>query len=177
MVHTPLYRAASAALFVLILSGCYSYRAVDSAPPGSPIRVGLPIENPAGVLGAPESVMIEGVLVEGGDSIVLAVETRREYGAYREVVQFDTVRLGADRVSSIELKEFSRGRSMALGLTLAGAVTLGAAVAFGLGGGGAIDDGGTPPLPDASVVGAQGAVPGVKWGFNPSSLIRLLFGS
>jgi hypothetical protein len=177
MVHTTPFRAASAAMLVLILSGCYSYRAVDSAPAGSAIRVGLPIDRPAGAIAAPESVMIEGVLVEDGDSIVLAVETRREYGAYREVVQFDTVSLGADRISSIELKEFSRGRSMALGLTLAGAVTLGAAVAFGLGGGGTTDDLGGPPLPDASVVGAQGAVPNLKLGFNPSSLIRLLFGS
>ena len=170
-------RAVVALGALTILSGCYSYRAVETAPVGAAVRVDLPIDRPVNAPGGPESVMIEGLLVESGDTVIMVVESRREYGAYREVVQVDTLSVAADRIATMEIKEFSRGRSLALGLTVASAVTLGAAVAFGLGGGRSGDPGdGTPPLPDASLVGATGVVPGLGWEFRPLSLIRALVG-
>ncbi len=168
--------ALKALILLLVLNGCYTYRSLDYAPIGSSVRVRLTIDGPAVARGVPEFVNLEGVLLDHGDSISLSVQTRREYGAYREVVQNDTVVLGADQVTAFELKEFSRNRSVALGVSIAAAVTYGAAVAFGLGGGGAGDPGSGPPLPDASLVSMPTTGPGLKWDFNPASLIKRLLG-
>ena len=161
---------------VLVMSGCYTYRAVDSATIGSSVRVRLPIEGPVAARGVPDFVNLEGVLVELGDSISLAVQTRREYGAYREVVQNDTLVLAVDRLSAFEIKEFSRNRSVALGVTIGGAIAYGAWLGLGLGGGGAGDPGGGIPLPDASLVATPVTGPGMKLDFNPMSLIKRLLG-
>ena len=169
--------ALNAFILLMALNGCYTYRSVDSAPIGSSVRVRLPIDGPAVARGVPEFVNLEGVLVDHSDSISLAVQTRREYGAYREVVQNDTVVLGADQVTAFEIKEFSRNRSVALGVSIAAAVTYGAMVGLGFGGGGAGDPGSGPPLPDASLVSMPTTGPGLKWDFNPASLIKRLLGS
>lgn len=132
---------ARRALFVLVgamaISGCYSYHPVTSAPVGSMVRVRVPVQsalnNPNR---APQSASIEGLVIQGGDTLALATETRREFGAYRELVQYDTIRLAPSQTSSIEVREFSSGRSVILGLAIAGGAGSLAAVAFGLGGGG-----------------------------------------
>lgn len=123
-------------LGIALLSGCYSYHPVASAPVGSMVRVRVPVtsalNNPNR---APETASIEGLVVAGGDTISLATETRREFGAYREIVQHDTIRLAATQASLVEVREFSSKKSVALGVVIAGGAGLAAAVAFGLGGG------------------------------------------
>jgi hypothetical protein len=122
------------------LGACYAYRPVDSAPIGASVRVHIPVQAAVDVPGRqPETVTVEGTVLELGDSLSLATETRREFGAYRELVQFDTLRLGASQVARIELKEFSQGRSIGLGLAISAVVAAAAAVAFGVGGGSAGD--------------------------------------
>lgn len=145
-------RAATVLALVSILGGCYSYRPVDSAPVGSMVRVHIPVRSSVDIPGRQaETVTVEGSLLALGDSVTLATETRREFGAYREIVQFDTLRLGASQVARLELKEFSQGRSIGLGLAISGLVAAAAAVAFGVGGGSAGDG---PPGGD----GPQGAI-------------------
>jgi hypothetical protein len=146
---------ARTALVVLAgawLSGCYTYRPVETAPVGTPVRVHIPVSSSVDIPGRQsETVAVEGSVLALGDSVVVATETRRQLGAYRDIVQLDTLRLGAAQVTRIEVKEFSKGRSIALGLVIAAAVGGAAAVAFGVGGGST----GTGP-PDGG--GPQGAV-------------------
>lgn len=137
---------------VSLLTGCHTYRAVDDPPIGSVVRVRVPVTSPLSDLNrAPETISIDGRLLENGDTIAVATETRREMGAYRELVQFDTLRLAASQTSSLELREFSTRRSVVLGVTVAGAAGYLAAVALGLVGGESGDEG-TPPLPETAVI-------------------------
>lgn len=133
---------------VLTLSGCHTYTPVSTPAPGSTVRVRIPVISAAADPNAPQqTVSVEGQVVESGDTLVLAMRNRQEYGAYREIVQFDTVRLGPDQRQSVELSEFSAQKSIALGVVITGGVTLLAATAFGFGGGGdePIDPGDPPP--------------------------------
>ena len=93
---------------------------------------------------------------------MLARRTRREFGAFREVILFDTLRLGRAQTSSIELKEFSSGKSVMLGIVIAAGIT-GLALAGFKGGGG---DGETPGVdpPSPSIV-VNGSVLSAVWGF------------
>lgn len=135
--------------------GCYTYQVVDAPPLGSAVRVHVPVTTNSPLHGQrEESVAIEGNLLQGGDTIALATETRRELGAYRELVHFDTLRLASSQITGMEVRQFSTGRSVGLGLAIAAAATTAGAFAFGLGGG----SGGHPsPGPDGPV----GAV--VSW--------------
>ena len=131
---------------VLVLGGCHSYRVVDTPPLGSTVRVRVPVTSPLdGRNTAPASVSMEGEVLQVGDTLVLATRTRREFGAFREVILYDTLRLGRDQMSSIELKEFSSGRSVGWGLALtAGAAGL-ALATFKSGGGAGFPNGSGPP--------------------------------
>ncbi len=135
-----LARVALVAALGLSLGGCYTYRPVETAPIGSGVRVHIPVSSSVDIPGRQaETVTVEGTLLTLGDSVAVSTETRRELGAYREIVQRDTLLLAASQVSRIEVKEFSKGRSIGLGLMIAGAVVAAAAVAFGVGGGSAGD--------------------------------------
>lgn len=143
-------RAFAAVLLGSVLSACYSYRPVDSAPPGSTVRVHIPVSSSVNIPGRQtETVTLEGSLLSLGDSVEVATETRRAMGAYREIVQLDTLRLGASQVARIEVKEFSTGRTVGLSLVIAALVGGAAAIAFGVGGGSAGDGppGGGGPEP------------------------------
>jgi len=152
------YRTLAIALFALspALSACHTYRPISTATPGTAIRVHVPVVSALSNPNAPpQSVSIEGDVVSAGDTVVLATETRRELGAYREVVQFDTVRLAPDQRLSMELVEFSTKKSVLLGVAIAGGATAFAVAAFGFGGG---SDGGgpnnTPPQPAIVISGS-----------------------
>lgn len=136
-------------LGVGFLTGCHTYRVVDEPPIGSVVRVSLPVTTPLSSIA--QTVSVEGQLLEVGDTIALATETRRSLGAYRDLVQFDTVRLAASQTSSLEVKEFSTRRSVVLGVAIAGGAAFGAAVGFGLVGG-AFGSDPTPPPPVSTVV-------------------------
>ena len=116
----------------LLMAGCHTYTPVNTAPPGSTVRVQIPVRSAADDPNAPPRTQsVEGQVLSSGDTIVLATSSRYEYGAYREIMQYDTLRLGPEERYTVELREFSRGRSVALGLGLTALVAGAAAVAFG----------------------------------------------
>lgn len=131
--------------WAIVLSGCHTYRPVDTAPVGSMVRVRVPVTSPLGR--AVDMASIEGQLLDDGDTITLATETRRQLGAFSELMQYDTIRLAEDQVGSFELKEFSTKRSVVLGVVIAVGTFVGAAYGFGLAGGADPPEGDVPPPP------------------------------
>ena len=100
------------------------------------------------------------------DTLVLATTTRREFGPFRQVIQHDTLRLARAELIGVEEQEFSGGRSVALGVTLAAGITRAilAAVAFGGGGDEPPDDGGGDTPAQLSVLGSLITLVGVLVG-------------
>ena len=132
------------------LAGCHTYTPVSSPMPGSTVRVHIPIQSVRTNPNAPQPTeTVEGQVVTAGDTLVLATRSRFEYGAYREILQYDTLRLSPEQRAGVEVREFSRGRSVALGVGLtaivAGAAFLAFGGTFGSGGEGFPDDGGPAP--------------------------------
>lgn len=116
------------------------------------VRVSVPMTSALSSPNAsPQTAAVEGRLVSAGDTLVLAVQTRRMFGVHREIMQYDTMRVASTQASTVEVREFSTGRSIALGTVIAVAAGGGAALAFGLGGGGD-DDGSNGTEPVASIV-------------------------
>jgi hypothetical protein len=106
---------------------------VESPPLGSDVRVRVPVSSP--LSRTADVVSLEGRLIDSGDTITLATETRRQLGAYSELMQYDTLRLARTQVNSVELKEFSTSRSVMLGVVVTGGAVLGGLLGFGLFGG------------------------------------------
>ena len=144
------------------LGACHTYRPVTAPTPGSTVRVHVPVTS--ALSRVPETAAVEGVLVSMSDTITLATQTRREFGAFRELVRTDTVRLASSQASLLEVREFSRPRSVLLGVVVAGGAAYLAAVGFGFGGGGDPPD--PPTEPQTSVVVSRSLV---------SSLVGLIF--
>lgn len=128
------------------LAGCHSYRPVNTAPVGEVVRVRVPVASPVGGRSV-ESVSLEGQVLSNGDTITLATATRRQLGAFSELMQFDTIRLAETQVTSVELKEFSTKRSVVLGVAIAAGAFVAAAYGFGLVGGADPPDGPDIPPP------------------------------
>ncbi len=150
----------------ILLAGCFSYLPVETPPPGATVRVRIPVTSAVADPNAPpQTISVEGTVLESGDTLVLATETRRELGAFREIVQFDTVRLAPDQRSSVELRDFSKGRSIALGAGIAAGIAGLAIVAFG-----GVFGGETPVPPDG------GPTPAVVVSRSLLSAIRGLIG-
>ena len=129
--------------WTLFLVGCHTYRPVEHAPVGSIVRVRVPVSSPVGR--TVETASVEGQVLDNGDTLTLATETRRQLGAYSELMQFDTIRLADAQVSSVEIKEFSTKRSVVLGVAITAGAVLAAAFGFGLTGGADPPDDGRPP--------------------------------
>jgi len=141
----PRWAAPLAVAASLTTTACHTYTPVNAAPPGSAVRVLIPVRSAADdPNAAPQTRAIEGRVVQGGDTIVLATTTRQEYGAYREIIQYDTLRLAPEQRYSVEVKEFSSAKSIGLGVGLSALVVGVAIAAFG---GETGDDGGIPPDP------------------------------
>ncbi len=143
------------ALLVVCIAGlttaCHTYTPVSAAPPGSTVRVQIPVRSALDDPNAPpRTEAVEGQVVENGDTIVLAIRNRMPYGAFREIVQHDTLRLGPDQRYQVEVREFSAGRSVALGVGLTALVVGAAIVAYnavtGTAGEGLPDDGPQPAV-------------------------------
>lgn len=155
-------RCGGLVALAIIIAGCHTYTPVTTPVPGTTVRVRLPITNAAANRNAaPQTVSVEGIVVEAGDTLVLATTNRQEYGAFREIIQFDTIRLGPDQVYSVERSDFSTKKSIGLGLVLTGGAALLAAAAFGgLGGDDAPIPGGPPP-PMPTVVVSNSFIAGI----------------
>lgn len=140
--------AALATLGCVVLGGCYTYQVAPAPAVGSPVRVTVPVTSAVNRSNAaPETVAIEGILLDAGDTLVVATRTRREFGAYRELIQYDTLRLGRDQTTALEVREFSSTRSIVLGSVIALGAAGAAVLAFDAGGGSGGQDGngGEPP--------------------------------
>ncbi|MCH7565569.1 MAG: hypothetical protein IH968_17290 [Gemmatimonadetes bacterium] len=108
---------------LLAMVGCHSYTPVESPAPGAVARVTVPGRSAIeGLNMAVETASVEGVVLSAGDTIVLALRRRQQWGNAGTMV-VDTVRLTRERLSSIEVKEFSTRKSVLLGAAIAGAVT------------------------------------------------------
>ena len=106
--------------------GCHSYTPSEAPAPGTVARVRVAVPGSSAVDGlnvAVESASLEGVVVSAGDTIVLAMRIRREWGSAGGTLRADTVRVTRDRLSSIEVKEVAVGKSLLLGAAIAGAAT------------------------------------------------------
>ena len=143
------------------LGGCHTYRPVTAPTPGSTVRVHVPVTS--ALSRAAETAAVEGVLVSMSDTITLATQTRREFGAFRELIQVDTLRLATSQASFLEVREFSKPRSVLLGVVITGGAAYLALMGFGGGGGEPPDP---PTQPQTSVVVSRSLV---------SSLVGLIF--
>ena len=126
----PLIRSSRGTLAVALAAGllttvgCHSYTPSESPAPGSVARVRVAGSVAIGGLGvATETASLEGVVVSARDTIVLVMRRRREWGNAGGTMRADTIRLTRDRLSSIEVKEFSTRKSLLLGGAIAGAMT------------------------------------------------------
>lgn len=165
-LRSQLLRVGCAAVCASLLTGCHTYRVVDSPPAvGSTVRVHVPVASPLiGANRAPQTATVEGHLLTAADTIVMATRTRRHFGAFRELVQVDTFRLAATDASRVEVREFSGARSVTLGVVVAAGAALLAFAAFDFG------PPGDPPDPlgqEQSAVVFQGSM--------VSSLLGLVF--
>ena len=109
---------------LLAMTACHTYTHVESPAVGTVARVTVPVRGTNGDASAPvQAASLEGVVVSAGDTIVLAMPIRREWGDAQGVMRIDTVRLLSDQLSAIEAKGPSTGKSVLLGAAIAGGVT------------------------------------------------------
>ena len=121
----------------LLFMGCHTYMPVQQPTPGTTVRVKVPLTSAVqGPNQAPETVSIEGTLIEFGDTVEVEVTNRQEYGAFREVTRLDTLRIAASGITGLDERIFSTSRSIILGLAIGGAATAFALTALGFEGGG-----------------------------------------
>jgi hypothetical protein len=152
------------ALLAFAVGGCYTYRPVESPVAGSVVRVGVPVMSAVQNPNAPlRTESFEGAIVSNDGVLVLAIETRRPFGGFREIVGYDTLRLTRDQIASVEAREFSKNKSVGLGLVIGAGVAGLAAVAFGTFGGSGPGSTVRPPPPQPSIVIDQ-SVLSVLWG-------------
>lgn len=142
---------ARAPLLLCILSvvsaGCYTYTPVQQPAPGQIVRLHVPITSAiANPNAPPQTVAIEGQVLSASDTIEIATRTRREFGAFRELIEYDTFRVDVEQLAGMELREFSTTKSVVLtGLIVGGATGLAlAALSIESGRGGNDDNGGGP---------------------------------
>lgn len=126
-------------LGAFLLAGCYRYIPVETPAPGTVARVRVPVQSAVADPNAPpETVSVEGAVLASGDTLVLAARLTREISPFQQYVRFDTFRVASAELASVERKEFSMGRSVGLGVAVAGGAALMAVAALGIQGG---DDG------------------------------------
>lgn len=97
-----------------LLAGCYSYSPITEPAPGSTVRVSVPVRSAVTRPNEePGTVTVEGLLVSAGDTLLVETRSSREYGAYREVMQLDTLRVAAADVTLIEERLRSQSKTLA----------------------------------------------------------------
>lgn len=142
-------RSLVATVGVAFLSGCYSYFPVETPAPGTTVRIRVPVSSAVQAPNAPvETIDLTGVVLTGGDSLIMETKNRREFGAFREVMEVDTLRVARSALSSVEQQVFSKPKTVGLTvLVAAGAAGIVAALVKAAGGqdGEPPPDGGGPP--------------------------------
>lgn len=140
-------RLALLGALVLTAGGCHTYTPVQSAAPGQIVRVHVPLTSAiANPNAPPQTVSIEGQVLSAADTIEIATRTRREVGAFREFVDYDTLRVHMNQLAGMEVREFSTTRSLILTAAIGAAATGFAIHALNIqtGGTGENGDGGGP---------------------------------
>lgn len=132
-------RGAAVILVALALNACYTYSPVETAPIGTRVRVHVPVQT---AIGGTQTETIEGSLLENGDPIVLAIRNRREIGAYREVVQYDTLTLSSSQTTRLEIRELNTPKTVGLTAGIIAAAVISAIASFE---GGSQGDDPSPP--------------------------------
>ena len=84
--------------------------------------------------------------------MVLATTVRAQYGAFREVTLVDTLRAARVDLVALDEKVYSRQKSVALGVVIAGGIALLIGSVTGFAGGSESEDVGDGTMPNASVV-------------------------
>lgn len=122
MRHRTRMDRVIAGLGAFLLSGCYTYTPVRTAPVGSEVRAHLPVETRvAGGAATTETIPVEGRVITFGDSLLIETESHSQVGNFARFNTVDTLRLDPGQLASVELKEFSRGKTLAFtGVVLAG---------------------------------------------------------
>lgn len=145
--------AVALAMIAPMLTGCYNYVPVENPSPGALVRMKVPVRTSVrGSNEELESFAIEGVVVSSGDTVVLATTVRAQYGAFREVTLVDTLRAARVDLVALDEKVYSRQKSVALGVVIAGGIALLIGSVTGFAGGSEWEDVGDGTMPNASVV-------------------------
>ncbi len=136
----------------VLVAGCYTYEPIRRPVPGSEVRVLIPVTSALDDPNAAQrTVSVEGIVIASGDTLVLATETRNQINQFREVIRYDTIKLASDAYAGLQLKEFSRRKSVGLGVAIFGGAALAATYVFK--GGATNDPPGTPPSgPNPAIV-------------------------
>ena len=142
-------RSVVATSGVAFLVGCYSYVPVERPSPGTTVRIHVPVSSAVQGPNAPaETIDLTGLVLASGDSLVMETKNRREFGAFREVMEVDTLRVARSALSSLEEQVFSKPKTVGLtvlvGAAAAGIVAAIAKAAGGQDGSGAPPGGGPP---------------------------------
>lgn len=148
-------RGAALVLLLIALTGCYSYQPTEAPAPGTTVRVKVPIRsNVVRSGGEPQTAAFEGTLLALGDTVLLETKARREYGAFREVLLFDTLRVARADVTALEERLLSKPRTYAFtaALTLTATVLGIAAINAATGSEGGGKPGGTDPTTAGALI-------------------------
>lgn len=137
----------------ILSSACYSYAPVERPAPGSTVRIHVPVRSAvAGRNVQEESVSFEGTVLSFGDSLYLQTTSRREYGAFREVFEFDTLHVDPRNLMGMEERYLSKPKTYGfVALVTAGAAGLVVAAVNAAGGSGG-DGNGNGGGPVAAVI-------------------------
>ena len=113
----------------LLGSACYTYQPADAPSPGTVVRVGVPVASPINRPNqAPETVRFEGRLLALDDTVLVETKSRRDMGAFREILELDTLRVATSNISLLEERFLSKPRTYAFtAVVTAGAALLGIA--------------------------------------------------
>ena len=134
--------AAALAILTPALSGCYVYVPVEEPAPGSTIRIHVPVPSAADNPNrAQETVSFEGTVLASGDTLLLETKVRRQFGAFREIIELDTLRIAPSQLAGMEQRLRSKPKTYAFSGVLALGVAALVAGAIEVAGGQAGDEG------------------------------------
>lgn len=133
----PPLRACAIVVGSALLVGCYTYVPVERPAPGTSVRIHVPLRSVADQAGrGPRSVSFEGTVLALSDTLVLEVKSRRPVGAFRELVELDTLRVAVGELSGVEERLLSKPKTYAFAVVVVGGAAGLAVAAVEVAGGG-----------------------------------------